>query len=828
MRDAVLSLLLFLLLLEWLRPLPALADLADSAVNPFIAALAVFIALDYLRVPAWAGWPVKLGVSLFIVGYMFSFHRVPTLQWWKDYFALFSEDLASVGSGQFAPVSAETRTVLFLIGWALLISVIHALMLQRQHILWFVAVTLAYLLSLSTFLNADTGYGVARTVCLGLALSALLQLPRLARRHSIAAARRGWPWMWVASGAMMAMLCAGIGWYGASSHTRTAPPADWSWLSERTAFFKGGRWGDDSAVAARLAGNAVSGYGRDDRRLGGPLTPDDHVVFTARTSRMTYWRGETKSYYDGKGWSDEPADASEPLALPGWLADGEGGGEDGGDDGAADETPQRVAGRSPAALPIRTPLVVQEITMTPAAPRHILFVGGAIQRLDALASESGAALPTPAVRLNPVTGGYSLQEKEGRQGQADRLSFYRVAVSAVPWGSEWNDTENIGGGPAGGRDDSQAGSRDDRRDEGSAGGRVGGEGAPSSEPLPEPLRQRYLQLPDDLPKRVAQLARTVASGAEDPLGQALLVQNYLRSNYAYSLDRPTYPKDNEDFVDHFLFKQKAGYCDHFSTAMVVMLRAIGIPARWVKGFAPGEVEADAVATFVAADGETAGLAAASSAAEGERLMRVTVRNRDAHSWVEAYLPGAGWVAFEPTPGFQAPGEDDAAELARAAAALPAAARLAPDAAKAPVSPSRLFRRAAETAAHAAALWWRPAACALLLLAPAAWAAWRWRAELAFAFAARGFARRGHHPEQAIRACDRLWRAVFRKFGGKPPQQTIREYVASLANLDAGQRAAIVAFAQLYEALRYGDRLPGRVMKRDIARLWRGMFRRDRR
>ncbi|MBH9787471.1 transglutaminase, partial [Clostridioides difficile] len=73
---------------------------------------------------------------------------------------------------------------------------------------------------------------------------------------------------------------------------------------------------------------------------------------------------------------------------------------------------------------------------------------------------------------------------------------------------------------------------------------------------------------------------------------------------------------------------KVGYCDNFSTSMVVLLRSVGIPARWVKGFAPG----------------TAG-----PVSDGLREYRIT--NDNAHSWVEAFIPGTGWMEFEPTIGF---------------------------------------------------------------------------------------------------------------------------------------------------------------------------------
>jgi hypothetical protein len=88
-----------------------------------------------------------------------------------------------------------------------------------------------------------------------------------------------------------------------------------------------------------------------------------------------------------------------------------------------------------------------------------------------------------------------------------------------------------------------------------------------------------------------------------------------------------YPTRNQDYVDQFLFETKVGYCDNFSTSMVVLLRAAGIPARWAKGYTEGE----------------------RTSLRGDSVYKVT--NNNAHSWVEVYFPGMGWVPFEPTKGF---------------------------------------------------------------------------------------------------------------------------------------------------------------------------------
>ena len=140
---------------------------------------------------------------------------------------------------------------------------------------------------------------------------------------------------------------------------------------------------------------------------------------------------------------------------------------------------------------------------------------------------------------------------------------------------------------------------------------------------------RFLQLPNTLPQRVQDLAVELTKEKETVYEQIKAIEGYFsRSGFSYDKKAAAIPEGGQDFVDQFLFDTKMGYCDHFSTSMVVMLRSIGIPARWVKGFAPGNLGPQS---------------------DGIREYRVT--NDNAHSWVEAYVPGTGWIEFEPTIGF---------------------------------------------------------------------------------------------------------------------------------------------------------------------------------
>lgn len=100
----------------------------------------------------------------------------------------------------------------------------------------------------------------------------------------------------------------------------------------------------------------------------------------------------------------------------------------------------------------------------------------------------------------------------------------------------------------------------------------------------------YLQLPDRLPARVVDLARSLTEGETNNYDKAKKIEQYLRTQFTYTNVPNVSKRTSDDFVDGFLFEIKEGYCDYFSTSMAVMLRSVGVPTRWVKGYAPGARE----------------------------------------------------------------------------------------------------------------------------------------------------------------------------------------------------------------------------------------------
>jgi transglutaminase-like putative cysteine protease len=141
---------------------------------------------------------------------------------------------------------------------------------------------------------------------------------------------------------------------------------------------------------------------------------------------------------------------------------------------------------------------------------------------------------------------------------------------------------------------------------------------------PAELTRRFLQVPN-MSSRVRELAEAVSQRALTPFDKVMAIEQYLKENYRYSLDLGfgVQAAARANPLEDFLFSRKTGYCEHYATAMVILLRTIGIPARLLTGFLPGEWN--------------------------EFGNYFTVRQRDAHAWVEVYFPASGWVTFDPTP-----------------------------------------------------------------------------------------------------------------------------------------------------------------------------------
>ncbi|MGN0996314.1 MAG: transglutaminase family protein, partial [Candidatus Ventricola sp.] len=135
------------------------------------------------------------------------------------------------------------------------------------------------------------------------------------------------------------------------------------------------------------------------------------------------------------------------------------------------------------------------------------------------------------------------------------------------------------------------------------------------------IRETYLTLPSAVEARVYALAQQLTEAEENDFDRANALCAYLRRAFPYTLEQ-SIPPVTQDFVSWFLFEEQRGYCTSFASALAVMARAVGLPARYVEGYA--------------------------ALPDSDGIARVT--QQQAHAWVEIFFPGFGWLTFDPTPG----------------------------------------------------------------------------------------------------------------------------------------------------------------------------------
>ena len=285
----------------------------------------------------------------------------------------------------------------------------------------------------------------------------------------------------------------------------------------------------------------------------------------------------------------------------------------------------------------------------------------------------------------------------------------------------------------------------------------------ASTDYPAAIARLYLQAPESVPDRVRHLAERLTAGAATPYDKALRIQNYLRETYPYKLDTPP-PPAGRDAVDYFLFDAPGGFCSYYASAMAVMLRVVGVPARVVTGFAMGEFDFDRGAYRVPASA--------------------------AHAWVEVYFPGYGWAEFEPTTAlspFQYR-DDSARSSTSSASATPPA-------------------REAELSMWD---WLVRIVGALIVIAAFIW--WRWprrappRTPLDFADTAYW----------SIRVA--LARAGFAASSSTTPEEYLRDHAPGLTQRPRVWEA-ITRATQLYEQALFSPQAPSVLHAQTVQRLW---------
>ncbi|GIP34595.1 transglutaminase domain-containing protein [Paenibacillus sp. J2TS4] len=834
MTDAVSTLLLFVLLREWLAPLPQIPGVSLlSSSTPFVIGIAGYLILDLLRLPAVLTWAMKLGIALAWVGLLYYSALFPLGGWLPAYGGVLMDDLIALWDGRWPSISGPSRTLWLFISLALLAEAVQSLLLVKKRILWLVAATAVYLLALDAWFHVAAEAALLRTMAVGLTLAAANRIPRLKQQYAAVGAGKGWLTRWSAGSALLIAACLLSGTVGAS----LGGPVSEAWKLPQY------RQAAERFITDRLSGLAASapqeaagirwaeaaartGYSLGDAALGGPVVPDEGSFFVALTDEPTYWRGETRDTYDGRGWSL----SGEPSTI-------------------SPEAGQALAPRDDAsdAEEAHPRVITQRVLFRDTSPGNLIFAGGTVLAVEQLTAADGSALPAERAAYRPLSD--AVVAAEGKQ----RLRSYTVKV-ALPE----NRPERL----------SAAGPPDLRE-----------------------VGEQYVQLPESLPQRVIDLAEQLTKDAGSDYERAKAIELFLQENFQYSMEAAA-PSQDEDFVDSFLFGHQTGYCDYFSTSMVVLLRAAGVPARWVKGFAPGEIRLTDEDTVLAAyprpknNGESSVIetvtssrtfagpptssyvAAADSdnearhneewaeaaAAEAEPdeartnlRYEATVRNLHAHSWPEVFFPGYGWVPFEPTPGYGSssdgigvnvsPGlgpsdtESGKAEQGSSDTSNQVAAGVNTTGSEngaATAHQSSEGRKGQEQGQGLSLLtsWLdnrmeevrrvigaRPPASPVIWLGAALAAA----VVISLTYFFRPSIRRSRsvrpalqmtgrgcsHQLKLIRSMDKIWMMLYRITGPKPANLTFREYTRSLHIADESTARLMAEWAKLYENVCYG-------------------------
>jgi transglutaminase-like putative cysteine protease len=303
-------------------------------------------------------------------------------------------------------------------------------------------------------------------------------------------------------------------------------------------------------------------------RVGGPRSLGNALVMRVRSPRSEYWRAVAFDRYTGRNWQNTVGERARAVL------------------GVA------TAEQARSYVPANEPLIQAELRSRELITQTVTLAQG---RTDGLIMVTGQ-LAWAAVPLQVQSGILSNTSGETLPNYTEISSA--VADISLEAGTFYTITTYL--------------STVDQRSLREAGTNY-----------PDWVREAYLQLPDTLPIRVRERAQEIvdAAGATTAYDQAVALQNALRV-LAYD-ERRAAPPEDRDWVDYFLFDSQRGYCDDFASAMVVMLRSLDVPTRWVQGYAGGELDTDT----------------------SEWVISESV----AHSWVEVYFPGYGWQRFEPTP-----------------------------------------------------------------------------------------------------------------------------------------------------------------------------------
>ena len=346
-----------------------------------------------------------------------------------------------------------------------------------------------------------------------------------------------------------------------------------------------------------------------------------YPVFTASTAEPGYWRGESYDLYTGKGWMSSE---KEPVIVNGdpTLTTRP----------ASDEYKKRV--EVTASIEVGTPsdVIFSRGQPVAASIKAVAQIGRMPSyTIDVKEPRENQRLPSDirraAASIRDALQGLGRLPSPGeiqRQLPPDVLLEPEGGISLS--GTEISKLKVFRAGP---KDLDVWSLRSDRRHSkyekygvvSTISIATADELQASTRAYPGWITERYLQLPSSLPDRVKSLAEEwTRNSPPNAYDRAVTIETRLRE-YLYDLKAPAPPRD-KDAADYFLFDSKKGYADHLSSAMVVLLRSIGIPARLAVGYVNGDYDSEKDA--------------------------FEIKEKHAHAWPEVFFPEYGWIEFNPT------------------------------------------------------------------------------------------------------------------------------------------------------------------------------------
>ncbi|WP_019913685.1 DUF4129 domain-containing transglutaminase family protein [Paenibacillus sp. HW567] len=312
------SLAIFGLFAEWLLPLHRSAKVADTAhlLEILMLSAAALLLWGSCRLPG----ALQLAGQFLLIALTWLYICVANegIGWLGVYIAQIPEDAALLLSGRLSSLSGDSRLLILVLGWGLLVTSVQQLALYRGSTALFTLVTLVYLLVLDMGFAVNTTVDVVISAGLILWMQAMSRLLYLKERTGAASLPYG---RWGGSALAAAFIIAGAAWAGSQLQgSRPGVPITLQPVYDTIQVWAAGELSKSSEELQLQAGR--SGYGSGDTELGAPLSPSTEAVFSVFTNQPSYWRGESLAYYDGRRWIRESEELM-PFSLTGLPVSGQ-------------------------------------------------------------------------------------------------------------------------------------------------------------------------------------------------------------------------------------------------------------------------------------------------------------------------------------------------------------------------------------------------------------------------------------------------------------------------------------------------------------------------